>query len=232
MGRLSTRVNSQAAGVQAQLLHCAIGRQRRPCMLVKSVAGLAGCKTTFGVVAKSGRVPEEKEAEGGSGSAVEGSGKMPSLRCDRRKSERATGRAHRQEPPENYSRLRFFLPPDPSFFSLHPFFHWKNWVFSPFSPSLPFIGPRLSTTFADPRGLVPLDNFLRSPWLRLKKRPTPSSCRATRPLPSMTGPRQSISTTRPSRNTTRNPLSSPTGLRYVGLRHGLHICRDLSLGRK
>lgn len=59
---------------------------------------------------------------------------------------------------------------------------------------------------------------LSAPWLRTKRRPTPSSCRATKPLRSTSGLPRWTFIPRLLRNMTRSRRSFPTGLRCVGLR--------------
>lgn len=54
-----------------------------------------------------------------------------------------------------------------------------------------------------------------APWLQTKRRRTPSSCRATRPLLPMTGLLRWTFIIRLSRNMTRSPRSFATVLRYV-----------------
>lgn len=53
-------------------------------------------------------------------------------------------------------------------------------------------------------------------WLQIKRLPTPSRRRATRPLQNTTGPPQWTFITRQSRNMIKNRLSFATAPRYVG----------------
>lgn len=106
---------------------------------------------------------EDGEAEGGSGSAVEGSGKMPSppLRSEKKESAReqaktSSGTTRKSRDPLFPLLASFFLSsPALSFFAAS-FLSLEELSLLPFSP---ISRPAPSSDFPDRRGLVPLDNF-------------------------------------------------------------------------